>query len=217
MTTMTMTTDKGADMRKHLFALLVLAACTEAGAVSRIRGVEFWQDADSARFVVLWTAAPPPTARQAPFSHYEVQMVTPPTVPPTVPEPLPVASDTTSFLNDTLAVPYPALGTTIELMARVRSVDVGGRVSDWANSTPPHITLSPLPILPPSPPGGVTTDTLTVASVHLRPWMVVMAPGAQFQFCTIVVLSDGTSGLASNSPLFECQPIYERWLLEVPV
>ena len=54
-------------------ALFVTFACTEARAVNRLR-VELWQDVDSARAVVSWTAGPQ-GSRQYPTAYYEVEIL----------------------------------------------------------------------------------------------------------------------------------------------
>jgi len=149
-----------------IFGLLIFYAGVEARGEPRELWVELWQDLDSARFIVQWTAAP---AGDAPFSHYQVEIIPAPTVPPTVPEPAPIAADTSSLLTDTLAVAYPPAGSTLLLAARVRGVDVGGRLGESTTSPAPFITLSPQVVLPPGAPGAVAVDTIGSTSPPIPP------------------------------------------------
>ena len=194
-----------------LAAMAVIYGCAvDARAEGpRILRVEYWQDHDSARFAMFWGAASSPdTLDQAPFSHYEVEIYA---LPATT-----VGSDTTSGLTDTLAVAYPPIGVSMEVYARVRTVDVDGRASvPWINQPPPYIVLSNLIRLP-NPPGPVTADTIIGISMTIvRPQNVFVAMGTMTQVCAILVLTDGTTGLATNSDNARCLDVYQRWLTEV--
>ena len=186
-----------------LATLAVLYGCAEARAVNRLR-VEFWQDADSARYAITWVAGPR-SIQQRPTAYYDVELVSAGAT---------VASDTTSALNDTLAVAYPPLDSILPLVARVRAVDTDGDLSAWAESSPFTLTT---PKLPPSPPDSVQADTTLVelAQIILRPSFVSVAPGDTVRFCTFYLLSNGDSGLAINSRgIAACDLVYERWLTE---
>ena len=187
-------------------AVVIAAACVEARAssmVDRLR-VEFWQDADSARYAISWVAGPQ-GPRQRATVYYDVELVL---------AGVTVASDTTVTLTDTLAIAYPPLDSILPLLARVRAVDTDGDPSAWAESSPFTLTT---PKLPPSPPDSVRADTTLVAlaQIFLRPSFVSLAPEGTVQFCTIYLMSDGASGLVVNSRgIAACDLIYERWLTE---
>ena len=103
---------------KFLAAVATLAVfygCAEARAVNRLR-IEFWQDADSARYAISWVAGPQSNRQQA-TAFYEVEMLS---------AGLLVAGDTTSALTDTLAVAYPPLDSVMPLLVRVRAIDTDG-------------------------------------------------------------------------------------------
>jgi len=192
--------------RKSLAALTIFAVlygCAEARAVNRLR-VEFWQDADSARYVISWVAGSQ-GSRQRATAYYDVELVS---------IGVTVASDTTVALTDTLVIAYPPLDSILPLLARVRAVDTDGDPSVWAESGPFILTT---PKLPPSPPDSVRVDTTLVelAQIILRPSFVVLGTGDTVQFCSIYLMSDGTSGLTVNSRgITVCGLIYERWLTE---
>ena len=169
--------------------------------MDRLR-VEFWQDADSARYAISWVAGPQ-SNRQRATAFYEVELVSVGVL---------VASDTTSALTDTLALAYPPLDSIMPLLARVRAVDTDGDPSDWAESGPFTLVT---PKLPPSPPDSVRADTtLALAQIVLRPSFVSLTFGDTVQFCAIYWLSNGDSGLTLNSRIAACDPVYARWLTE---
>ena len=185
-------------------ALAVVYGCAEARAVDRLR-VEFWQDADSARYAISWVAGPQ-SNRQRATAYYEVEMLSAGVL---------VAGDTTSALTDTLAVAYPPLDSIMPLLVRVRAVDTDGDSSDWAESSPFTLTATKLP---PSPPAGVSVDTTAMAlvGVFLRPTIVTtLADGGTIQFCSFYLLANGDTGLTINSQgIARCDELYSRWLTE---
>ncbi len=190
----------------YVLAVVVLYGCiAEAqAAVKRLR-VEFWQDADSARYAISWRAGPQGN-RQRPTAFYELEILS---------DSLVVASDTTSALADTLAIAYPPLDSIMPLLARVRAVDTDGDPSEWAESNPFTLVT---PKLPPSPPDSVRADTVVAAAeIILRPSFVSLPLGDMVRFCAIYRLPNGDSGLTINSRLAACDPVYARWLTEVGV
>lgn len=207
-------------MWKRLVVLAaVVIACAEAHAgVARV-SVEFWQDADSARYVVRWVPGDVTPPRQAPLAHYLTRIVV---TPPgdTVASGLIFAPAN----RDTVALAYPAVGDSIgPLVALVTAIDTLGQqsvdslgVETWARSASWWLHTRSLP---PSLPDSVTVDSTLVVgaveSVHVRPLFATIAPGDTVRFCAIYQLEDGRSGLADNSkPFPECQAAYLRWLDE---
>ena len=170
--------------------------------MNRLR-VEFWQDADSARYAISWVAGPQ-SNRQRATAFYEVEILSTGVL---------VAGDTTSALTDTLAVAYPPLDSVMPLLVRVRAVDTDGDPSAWAESSPFTLTTTKLP---PSPPDSVRADTtLALAQVIMRPSFVSVTFGDTVRFCIFYLLSNGDSGLTTTSRgIPRCDELYSRWLTE---
>ena len=193
---------------KLLVAIVILVAayaCTEARASAERLRVEFWQDADSARYVLSWVAGPR-GSRQRATAYYETEILS---------LGVAVASDTTASLNDTLAVAYPPFDSIMPLLARVRAVDERGLSGDWLEQVMLDLVS---PVLPPSRPESLRVDTLGVdlIAIFLRPTIVTMVTeGTTIQFCTFYVLEDGSTGLTTNSRgIPRCDELYTRWLTE---
>lgn len=190
----------------------VVEAIDEKKEVQRRVRVEYWQDADSARYVVSWIPGPM-NARQRGIAYWDVRIVS--TVALVANDS--VAQDTTEWLTDTLAVAYPPLDSSMSLKAIVRGVSSTGLIGDWRESTIFTLTSTELP---PSPPDSLVADTLAfVLDVELRPTVVTLSPGDTQQFCSIIIMSNGVTGLALNHQSgpsqLECEAVYQRWLTEV--
>jgi len=182
---------------------LVLYACVEAQAVDRLR-VEFWQDADSARYAISWVPGPQ-GGRQRATTFYEVEILSAGMV---------IAAGITMNFSDTLAVAYPPLDSVMPLLARVRAMDTDGDPSEWTESSPFTLTATKLP---PSPPDSVRADTLAMGlvAIFLRPTFVTTLTEGTVQFCSFYLLANGDTGLTTNSRgIARCDELYARWLTE---
>jgi len=192
-------------MKKYLALFAILYGCVAVAAEQPEHIlVEFWQDADSARYAITWTAGAQ-GVRQRATAYYEVELVSASVV---------LAADTTTLLTDTLAVSYPPLDSTISLLARVRAIDTDGDASTWAESS--TFVLESRKISP-SPPGNVVADTIpTVIALFLRPAIVnTIEDGGVVQFCSFYLLSNGQTGhVTNNNGIARCDELYSRWLTE---
>lgn len=192
-----------------VLAFVVLYGCADVRAESRLR-VEFWQDADSARFVISWNPRSVDNRRR-PIAYWDVRIVN--TVILLANDTL--AQDTTDWLSDTLAVAYPALDSSLIVKAIVRGISTSGLIGDWNESSPLTFTNVELP---PFPPDSVRIDsTLAVVRTQVRPRVVSVVEGNQRRLCSMLTLSNGSTEFGdSGSPQANdfCRLVYERWLLE---
>jgi len=175
---------------------------------------------DTASYIVRWTA-PLVGANQLPISGYLIRLIHAGV------DTFVFHSQSPSQLVDTMRTPRP-----LTLTDSIGPMSVAVITTDTKlNKSAPAQTSTwwiKRKVLPPSPPGGVTVDSTSIARIDVRPNVVAATVGMTVQLCGFATLVNGTKGMFQYGKVFGgtdsmrvdtlayCQQQFQLYLTEAP-